>query len=148
MNLETNRRLVASDDPTAAEPRAVIAGVGAITAQGATAGALWDGVRAGRVAIRPVRGLRMDGYRTRLGGEVQHLRARLHDYRRPPGWREPALDFALAAAEEAMAGAGEALLRVDARRFGVVVGTCNAGLLSARRWYAQLLAGGSPDPRL
>ena len=51
--------------------RVVVTGVGAITAQGPTADALWEGVRGGRVAIRDVEHLPMDGYRTELGGEVQ-----------------------------------------------------------------------------
>ena len=51
--------------------RVVVTGVGAITSQGPTADALWEGVRDGRVAIRPVEKLPMESYRTRLGGEVK-----------------------------------------------------------------------------
>ena len=129
-------------------PRVVVAGVGAVTSHGVGADALWSNVRSGQVAIRQVRNLPMDGYRTRLGGEVRDRVVPRRDYRRPPGWREPAIDFALAAAEEAMERAAGVLARVDPARAGVVVGTCNAGLLSARRWYAERLAGGDPDPRL
>ena len=148
MTLDTRPQVAASASGAATFPRAVIAGIGAVTAHGGTANELWDNVRAGQVAIRPVRGLCMDGYRTRLGGEVQDRRAPLHEYRRPPAWREPAIDFALRAAEEAIGTAGEVPLRVDPERFGVVVGTCNAGLVSARRWYAGVMRGERPDPRL
>ena len=85
--------------PTDTERRVLICGLGAVTSQGPTAEHLWDGVRAGRVAIRPVRHLAMDGYRTRLGGEVLDREAPRLDYRRPAGTREPAIDFALRAAE-------------------------------------------------
>ena len=129
-------------------PRVVVAGVGAVTSHGVGADVLWNNVRSGQVAIRQVRNLPMDGYRTRLGGEVRDRIVPERDYRRPPDWREPAIDFALAAAEEAMQRAAGVLAHVDPARAGVVVGTCNAGLLSARRWYAQRLAGGDPDPRL
>ena len=131
-----------------AKPRVVVAGVGAITSHGVGADALWHNVRSGRVAIRQVRSLPMDGYRTRLGGEVRDRVVPERDYRRPPDWREPAIDFAMTAAEEAMERAAAVLAGVDPARAGVVVGTCNAGLVSARRWYAERIAGGDPDPRL
>lgn len=124
-------------------PRVVVTAVGAITAQGAGAAALWRGLNAGRVAIRPVRGLDMSGYRTRLGGEVD-----------PTGTHEgdAALRFALAAAREAMADAGiwpaayaKSPSAVAAHRWGVIVGTCNAGLRSAEHAYRAQLATGTVD---
>ena len=51
--------------------RVVVTGVGAITAQGSDANALWENVRDGRVAIRDVEKLPMETYRTDLGGEVK-----------------------------------------------------------------------------
>lgn len=54
--------------------RVVVSGVGAITSQGRSAEVFWEGVRTGKVAIRPVRGLPMDGYQTRIGGEVTETR--------------------------------------------------------------------------
>jgi 3-oxoacyl-[acyl-carrier-protein] synthase II len=130
------------------ERRVMICGLGAVTSQGATAADLWDGVSAGRVAIRPVQGLEMDGLRTRLGGEVLDRSAPRADYRRPADFREPAIDFALRAAEEAVADAGELLNAVAPERRAVVVGTCNAGLLSGREWFAQTAAGAESDPAL
>ena len=35
-----------------------------------------------------------------------------------------------------------------AERWGVVVGTCNAGLLAAEQWYVGKMKGESPDPKL
>ena len=64
--------------------RVVVTGVGAITAQGPSADALWGGRRGGRVAIRTVEHLSMDGYRTKLGGEVQEQVAPERDVP-PPG---------------------------------------------------------------
>ncbi len=48
--------------------RVVVTGMGAITPQGATLEDYWDGVRDGRVAIRKVKHLPMDGFRTEIGG--------------------------------------------------------------------------------
>ena len=89
-------------------PRVVVTAVGALTSQGADSQALWAGASAGRVAIGPVRGLPMNGYRTDLGGEVTDTRHPDYDYLAGIGGHrsERALDFALLAAQEAMAGAG------------------------------------------
>jgi 3-oxoacyl-[acyl-carrier-protein] synthase II len=128
--------------------RAVVVGLGAITSQGPTADDLWRGVSQGNVAIRPVRHIDMSGYRTAIAGEVQVDRQPRNDVGYPAGFRDRALDFALVAAEEAMTGCGEALTQIPAERWGVVLGTCNAGLLSARHWYQGQMHGEAADPRL
>jgi 3-oxoacyl-[acyl-carrier-protein] synthase II len=116
--------------------RVVVTGVGAITGQGPTANDLWEGSNAGRVAIRKVYHVPMEGYMTKLGGEVKDTAQPEHDYPHPDGYREPVLDFALTAAEEAVAQCGvQPGGKIPAERWGVVVGTCNAGLLAAEQWY-------------
>ncbi|MFE1508457.1 beta-ketoacyl synthase N-terminal-like domain-containing protein [Streptomyces sp. NPDC058726] len=126
----------------------VIASVGAITPHGGSAEALWDGVRAGRVAISPVRGLPMGEYQTTLGGEVTEPRPPGYDYAPGCDTRDPSVDFALAAAEEAMAGSG---LRVGAdipaERWGIAYGTCHAGWRSAELALHEVREGGTPDWR-
>lgn len=126
--------------------RAAIVSVGAITSQGPTAQDLWEGVKSGRVAIHPVRHLSMEGLLTEIAGEVQEEREPQHDVGYPAGFRDRALDFALVAAEEAMGASG--LEQIPADRWGVVLGTCNAGLLSGRHWYVARMRGESVDPRL
>jgi 3-oxoacyl-[acyl-carrier-protein] synthase II len=129
--------------------RVVVAGIGAVTAQGKDAAAFWDGVRGGRVAIRDVRKISMEGIGTRMAGEVQEEIRPRHDYAHPADYRDPVIDFALAASEEAMAGAGLADTgRVPPERWGVVMATCNAGLLSGQRWYESRAKGEKADPRL
>jgi len=132
-----------------AEPRrVVVTGMGATTAQGSTVDAFWEGVKAGRSVIRPVEHLSMDGYRTKLGGEVTETPVPEHDYRRPDDYREPVIDFALKAAEEAVEHCGvHPSGSIPPERWGVVVGTCNAGLLAAERWYVAKLNGEELDPQ-
>jgi 3-oxoacyl-[acyl-carrier-protein] synthase II len=131
--------------------RVVVTAVGAVTSEGGGAAALWDGVKAGRVAIGPVRGFPMAGYRTSLGGEVAEAACPDYDYLSALGaWdSEPALDFALLAAQEAMAAAGLSVLddsgparpgEVPAERWGVAFGSCNGGMRTAER-TARRLAG-------
>jgi 3-oxoacyl-[acyl-carrier-protein] synthase II len=129
--------------------RVVVTGVGAITGQGPSADDLWEGTRAGRVAIKEMDHVPMDGYMTKLGGEVKQKIDPEHDYTHPDGYREPVLDFALKATEEAVQQCG--VLpggQIPPERWGVVVGTCNAGLLAAEKWYRGKMEGGSPDPKL
>ncbi|MEU5217473.1 beta-ketoacyl-[acyl-carrier-protein] synthase family protein [Streptomyces sp. NPDC020807] len=126
----------------------VIAAVGAITPHGGSAEALWEGVRAGRVAISPVRRLPMAGYQTGVGGEVTVPCTPAYDYAPGLDARDRAIDFALAAAEEAMAGTG---LRVGtdipATRWGVSYGTCHGGWRSAELALREVREGGEPDWR-
>ncbi|WP_284734236.1 beta-ketoacyl-[acyl-carrier-protein] synthase family protein [Actinomadura sp. NEAU-AAG7] len=136
--------------------RVVVTAVGALTAQGAGAEALWDGVRDGRVAIGPVTSFPMGGYQTEIGGEVPDGAAPRRVL--PAGLdlpeREDALDFALAAAEEALAASGLAVQAdgtgparagaVAAHRFGVAFGTCNGGLRTGERVLRRLRTGGAP----
>ncbi|AEH10364.1 MULTISPECIES: beta-ketoacyl-[acyl-carrier-protein] synthase family protein [Protofrankia] len=161
--------------------RVVVTGLGAVTAQGVGVAKLWEGVRAGQVAIRPVKNLPMDGYRTALGGEVQEPAIPAHPWPLEVS-REPALDFALVAAEEAMAAcgigvdtagvgttgvgttsvtgvgtaagaggtagaAGAPVTLLPAQRWGVVLGSCNGGLVSGERALRDELAGRQPDWR-
>jgi 3-oxoacyl-[acyl-carrier-protein] synthase II len=128
--------------------RVVVTGLGAITSQGNSLDDFWGGVSSGRVAIREVAHLPMDGYRTRLGGEVQDPALPQHDYLHPDGFHDRALDFTVKAAEEAMANCGVGVGAIPAERWGVVIGTCNAGLLAGEEWYRRRQAGETPDPRL
>ncbi|MGI8554143.1 MAG: beta-ketoacyl synthase N-terminal-like domain-containing protein, partial [Dehalococcoidia bacterium] len=126
--------------------RVVVTGVGAVTAQGPSADDFWEGVKAGRVAIRPVQRIPMDGFRTRLAGEVQQIPVPEHEYRHPEEFRDPVFDFAMKAAEEAMESSGVDTVTVPAERWGVVIGTCNAGLISGRQWYIGRMAEETPNP--
>jgi 3-oxoacyl-[acyl-carrier-protein] synthase II len=128
--------------------RVVVTGLGAITSQGNSLDDFWGGVSSGRVAIREVTHLPMDGFRTRLGGEVQDPALPEHDYLHPDGFHDRALDFTVKAAEEAMANCGVEVGPIPAERWGVVIGTCNAGLLAGEEWYRRRQAGEKPDPRL
>jgi len=71
-----------------------------------------------------------------------------HDYDRPPDHRERTIDFTLKAAEEAVTAGAVGVDQLPAERWGVVIGTCNAGLLSFEKWYSAWLAGNAADPRL
>ena len=121
--------------------RVVVTGMGAITAQGSNARRLWEGVRGGRVAIRQVEHLPMEGYRTDIGGEVQDDMRAEHDYLNPDGFRDRAIDFALRPPRRRWSSCGVGVGPVPAERWGVVIGTCNAGLLAGEEWYRAAHGG-------
>jgi 3-oxoacyl-[acyl-carrier-protein] synthase II len=125
-----------------------VTGLGAVTPEGVGLDAYWAGVRGGVVAIREVEHLPMDGYRTHLGGEVTEDFTPSREYLNPDGFHDRAIDFTMRAAEEAMSSSGNAAEQVPPERWGVVIGTCNAGLLAGEEWYARRKRGEEPDPRL
>ncbi|MCF2125321.1 beta-ketoacyl-[acyl-carrier-protein] synthase family protein [Strepomyces sp. STD 3.1] len=126
----------------------VIASVGAITPHGASAEALWEGVRAGQVAVAPVRRLPMDQYQTSVGGEVTEACKPAYDYAPGPDTRDLSLDYALTAAEEAMAASRlRAGVDIPAERWGVAYATCHAGWRSAELALREVQEGGAPDWR-
>jgi 3-oxoacyl-[acyl-carrier-protein] synthase II len=128
--------------------RVVVTGMGAVTPQGVTLEEYWDGVRSGHVAIREVQHLPMDGYRTKIGGEVQQEAPPEHEYLNPDGFHDRAIDFTFRAAEEAMDRCGVGVGPIPPERWGVVIGTCNAGLLAGEEWWVRKQKGETPDPRL
>ena len=130
------------------QSRVVVTGMGAITPEGATLEEYWDGVRNGRVAIGEVKHLSMDGYRTRLAGEVKVDFTPEHQYLTPDGFHDRAIDFTVRAAEEAMRNCGVGVGPIAPERWGVVIGTCNAGLLAGEEWWLRRERGEHPDPRL
>src|SRR5918999_2067016 len=129
-------------------PRVVVTGMGAINGQGSNLDEYWEGVKGGRVAIREVQPLPMDGYRTKIGGEVQSEAPPQADTLHPDGFHDRAIDFTVKAAEEAMDRCGVGVGPVPAERWGVVIGTCNAGLLAGEEWYRRRKNGEQADPKL
>ncbi|WP_228817911.1 beta-ketoacyl-[acyl-carrier-protein] synthase family protein [Nocardia transvalensis] len=127
------------------DTRVVVTSLGAVTAHGIGVASLWDEVRRGNVAIGAIHGLSLDGFDAPIGGEVPESRRPKYDYLTRLGLRdpEPAVDFALLAAEEAMSGAGVA---VPATRWGVSLGTCNGGIRSGERVLRRTRGQGA-NPR-
>ena len=128
--------------------RVVVTGMGAINGEGNNLDDYWDGVRDGRVAIRKVEHISMEGFRTDIGGEVQSDMSFESEYLNPDGFHDRAIDFTMKAAEEAMKRCGVGVGPIPAERWGVVIGTCNAGLLAGEEWYRKRKEGGTPDPKL
>ena len=130
--------------------RVVVTGVGAITAQGVGLDAFWDGVRGRRRrdprGRAPADGRLPDAARRRgAGGRHARSASTCH----PDGYREPRHRLR----PEGRRGGVSQLRRrpigpIPPERWGVVIGTCNAGLLAGEEWYAATQARGGSRPRL
>lgn len=135
--------------------RIVVAGVGAVTSQGRGVEAMWRGFLEGNVAIHAVESLDVSTYGTSVGGEVRGWRR--DQFADPEAIEDldPAVEYALAAAEEAIASTGILSLGADAgtaagissARWGVSVGTCNGGLRSLEQAWRSERDGIAPNWR-
>jgi len=115
------------------DPTIVVTGLGAVTAFGWGANALWEGLLRGRPAISAI--TRFDGkrHRTPLAAEVP-LHEAPQGARRAP-WTDR---FAVAAAREAMRQAGLS----EASAAGVYFGSSTGGMLESEAFYESLLRRG------
>jgi 3-oxoacyl-[acyl-carrier-protein] synthase II len=122
---------------TAAPRRAVITGLGSVSPFGRGVAALWDGLVAGRKALRPITLFSTEGLRSPLGGEVP-------GYAPPAAPGEPtrAERFLHDALAEASADAGLRPGGFDPARAALVIGTNFGGMSAAER---ALSPGGSPS---
>jgi 3-oxoacyl-[acyl-carrier-protein] synthase II len=126
--------------------RAVITGLGAVSAWGWGVPALRAGLRSGRTAIRPFARFDHRRHRTHVAGEVPP--GPPPGFVRGPRWERLSLAdrFGVFAAREALAQAGlEPPL--GERAAGVYFGSSTGGMLESERYLAQLLEPGG-RPRL
>jgi 3-oxoacyl-[acyl-carrier-protein] synthase II len=116
------------------ERRVVITGLGALTPLGIGVEPTWEGVRAGRSGIGPITLFDSTDFTSRIAGEVKGFD--------PEAWLDPRdvrhtdrfVQFAVAAAKQAVADAGLDLAQTDMDRVGVLIGS---GIGGAWTWEAQ-----------
>ncbi len=129
------------DSSRAPDPRVVITGLGAVTPFGIGVRVLWEGLLAGRSAIRPITFFETTGYTSTIAGEVPDFDHRRWVDKREANRMDRFALFAIAAAQEAMEDAGIKFRdrggdlaghlipdNVDPRRFGCFIGSGIGGL--------------------
>lgn len=117
-------------------PRVVITGLGAVSGFGWGTAALWEGLRAGRSAIRPITRFDAASHRTRCAAQVPH-----GPWLDGGGRLTIADRFACAAAVEAVAAAGLPS-RLGGYRAAVFFGSSTGGFWESEAFYAGLIARG------
>jgi len=110
-----------------------VTGLGAVTPYGVGVPALWEGLLAGRSAIRTITGFDTSGLPVGIGGEVAEFRPADHMDRRAAGRMDRFAQFAVAAAREALGAAGLEIATVDRERVAVALASCHGGIGSLER---------------
>ncbi|MDP2400888.1 MAG: beta-ketoacyl synthase N-terminal-like domain-containing protein, partial [Actinomycetota bacterium] len=122
--------------------RVAVTGIGAISPVGIGATTSWEAVVAGRSGIAPITAFDVDAYSTRFGGMVDDFD--------PSHWLDSKearrlsrfQQFAVAAADEAIADAALEITDDNADRVGVIVGSGIGGLSTMEEQTRILLERG------
>lgn len=108
--------------------RAVITGIGPVTPTGTGKEAFWQGLQAGKSAVRPIVQFDVSSYRSQMAAMVTDFDpARYMDEKRCDRL-DRFSQFAMAAATLALDDAGLAVEDIPAERFGVALGTALGGV--------------------
>ncbi|HET9226941.1 MAG TPA: beta-ketoacyl-[acyl-carrier-protein] synthase family protein [Thermoanaerobaculia bacterium] len=119
--------------------RVAVSGVGAVSGLGWGIDPLWEGLRAGRTAIRPFERFDHSAHRTHLAAEIEAFEPA--DLAGDPRWRTLSLAdrFAVFAAAEALAMAG--LTGSLEEWSGVWFGSSTGGMFESERFFNEFLRG-------
>ncbi|MCI0598882.1 MAG: beta-ketoacyl-[acyl-carrier-protein] synthase family protein [Beijerinckiaceae bacterium] len=127
--------------------RIIVTGMGAVSAAGLGAAALWEAARDGRSCVgeahfsRPYRG------RIRIAAQVQDFDPAVHLTPGELPFCDPVTQYLLAAAEEAVAQAGLSQAKPMGPRTATIVGTGVGGMHTFENGlYLTLVEQGRPDP--
>ena len=124
--------------------RVVVTGLGSVAPNGLGTEAFWSSTRAGRSGIRAIAGFDVADFPTRIAGQVVGFREEDHVDARDARHVPRVTALALAAANEALAGAALDPTRLDLaarRRFATVVGSGGVGLAFAEAQWREYYLG-------
>ena len=124
--------------------RVVVTGVGALTPVGNTAEEFWTSLTQGRSGIGPITRFDTVGFSTRIAGEVRNFDPLAWVDKKEARRLDPFLQYAIAAAAMAVDDAALDTNRVEATRFGVLIGSGIGGITTLLDTHQVLLSKG-PD---
>ena len=124
--------------------RVVMTGAGAVTPVGNTAEEFWASLLAGRSGIGPITRFDASQMPTRIAGEIKGFDPLKYIDKKDDRKFDRFLKYAVASAVMAVEDAGLKTDRVDATRFGVLVGSGIGGIETLLEQYAILTEKG-PD---
>ncbi len=123
-------------------PRVVITGMGAITPLGHTVAETWENLIAGRSGIDHIKNFDTTDLQTTFAGEVKNFDPSKYMDRKEIRRVDPYLQFAIAAAQEAVADAKLDFSAEDPARIGVVAGSGIGGIQSAQEGLENIRTKG------
>jgi 3-oxoacyl-[acyl-carrier-protein] synthase II len=108
--------------------RVVVTGCGALTPVGNTTEEYWSALSHGRSGVGPITKFDASGYPTRIAAEVRGFDPLAFVDKKEARRLDPYLQYAIACSAMAVADAGLDTGRVDAHRFGVLIGSGIGGI--------------------
>jgi 3-oxoacyl-[acyl-carrier-protein] synthase II len=124
--------------------RVVVTGLGALTPVGNTAEELWSSLVHGRSGIGPITRFDATDFPTRIAGEVRNFDPLNFVDKKEARRLDPYLQYAIAGASLAVQDAGLDTGKVDATRFGVMIGSGIGGITTLLENHKTFLDRG-PD---
>ncbi len=123
--------------------RVVITGMGAVSPAGVGVDALWEAVMGKRCCIGPITHFDTEGYKVHIAGEVRDFDATAHGLSKKEARRfERFVQYALVAADEAVAQAGLDMEQEDATRAAVIFGAGIGGIDELQNGFFTLFEKG------
>ena len=122
--------------------RVVVTGLGVVSALGTGVEKNWDGLMTGRSGIDCITRFDASGFPTQIAGEVKDFNAEDYMPKKEIKKMDLFIQFALAAAEEAMQDSGLQVTEENAERVGVLVGAGLGGLPAIEKYHSAMLEGG------
>lgn len=127
--------------------RIVVTGMGAVSAAGVGAPALWQAARDGRSCARETQFARPYRGRIRISAQVQDFEAAAYLTSSELPFCDPVAQYLLVAADEAIAQAGLASAKPMGPRTATIIGTGVGGMHTLENGlYLTLVEQGRPDP--
>jgi len=124
--------------------RVVVTGLGALTPLGNTVEEFWSSLVHGRSGIGPITRFDATDFPTRIAGEIRNFDPLDFVDKKEARRLDPYLQYAIAAATLAVQDAGLDPGKVDATRFGVLIGSGIGGITTLLENHKTLLERG-PD---
>src|SRR5215471_13938095 len=126
--------------------RVVITGLGAVTPIGNSVNAFWDALVAGRSGAATITRFDAARFKTRFACELKYFNPAEHLDKQEIRKTDLFTQFALIAADQAIADSGIRLTETDPLQAGVIFGTGQGGMQTFEEQVREYVTGGS-NPR-
>ena len=123
--------------------RVVITGIGALTPLGKTAPDFWNGLISGKSGVRPIEHFDTSDLPTKFAGQIENYDSNDYFDRKEARRLDPVTQYAMIAADEAIADSNVDLDSIDKDRVAVIVGTGIGGMNTFYEQSVSLHENGS-----